>query len=250
MRSTRNPDGYLVCSKNEDHMEADEETPKIQMQNRNAAEAAEKAITKSLNKEKEKWTKVGDLVKKHKISHRFFLTVLKRLEADGIVELSSTTKKWRFRMTLEEKLKTDYNKSVEFYNTYKIEDYNVFRLMNPYEGKDKDFYNAVDGKTKSRIESMKIYSKLSELEAELYPKFVYLRGDQFASGARENKAGVILVMDKYIDYVNSSITSVYVGDGSGGNNYWLEPFNPPNNSFIKERIQKEVERKKNKIPLL
>jgi len=247
MKSTRNTEGYWVCPQDKSHNEGDEETIKIQIRNKENLAKAEEIIRETLNNEKRKWIKMTPLARKSSVSSRFFLDVLKRLEKEGVLELSAPAKKWRFRMTVKERLKTEYDDAVELYNTYKTEDYNIFRLMNPYEGEDKDFYNSDKGKTKSRRDSINLYSKLAELESEPSPNFVYLRGDQSASGIRENKAGVILVIDKYIDYVNSSIIDVYIDDGTTGTHYWLEPFNPPHGSFIKERIQKEVERKKRKI---
>ena len=247
MKSTRNADGYWVCYKNK-HKESDERTFEIQRENNEAVINVKNIITESLNNEHRKWIQLSTITKKSGIPSHFFLTELRSRKSNGVVELSAPAKKWRFRMAVRERLRMEYDNTLELYNTYKAGDYNVFRLMNPYEGGDKDFYNADTGKTKSRRDSMKIYTKLAELESELSPKFVYLRGDQFAGGTRENKAGVILVADKYVDYVNASIVDVHIGDGTSGSNYWLEPFNPPHGSFIKERIQKEAERKKSKIP--
>lgn len=134
--------------------------------------------------------------------------------------------------------KTESNK-IEQLLTIKIERYNILRLMNPYEGQDKLYWDSNKDYNKSRKDSAPFYDKLMpSLEKDLDPKdFIYLRGERKGG---LNSAAIVLVTDEFKDFVINKITSFPIPDGTNINHYWLEPFIPPTNSYIDLKIKKEV----------
>lgn len=125
-------------------------------------------------------------------------------------------------------------------NTVKIDKYNVFRLVNPYKGQDNSFYHSKRGRN-SWAGAFKFYNSIKEdLEKELdVDVFIYLRGKQGAGGV--NSYGVMLITDEVQDYVTDFIESFPIPDGTIIDHFKLEPFTPPDGSFIKSRIDEKIE---------
>ena len=125
-------------------------------------------------------------------------------------------------------------------NTVKIEKYSIYRLVNPYKGEDNRFYHAKQGRN-SWVGAIPFYKKIKEeLEKELdLDVFIYLRGKQGAGGF--NSYGIMLITDEVQDYVIDFVESIQIPDGTNIDHFRLEPFTPPDGSFIKLRITEKIE---------
>lgn len=173
------------------------------------------------------------------------ITLQRQLEEKKLRQLEKEKRKQQHLDEINpQKIKDKIVNKISQLNTIKIENYNIFRLMNPYEGHDKDFYHGDTG-DKSRSDSNIFYTRIKELEKELDVDFIYLRGDQFAGGI--NTYGIMLITDDVLERVVSFIESIIISDGTFTDHFWLEPFTPPDGSFIKLRIIKEVKTQNEKL---
>ena len=115
----------------------------------------------------------------------------------------------------------------------------VCRLSNPYAGTEKSSKPFPH----RNLDSFKVYQELREMESDYLPKrFRYIRGDPCASGSRENKAGIILVVPELYYEVKGRIESIDIYDSEKEEGYKVIPFEVP-----KGNLQKMIEREKERM---
>lgn len=123
-------------------------------------------------------------------------------------------------------------------------EYITFRVMNPYEGDDKKNFAS---QPIDKHDTIPFYKRMDQLENELFPDFIYCRGERNPEHSltrnKTDSFGMMLIKPELVDYVNEVILSVYIGSGTVRKHYWLEPFSPPSNTYLDMKIKMEKDKK-------
>lgn len=232
---------YLECRKC-GYTEADQETEN-HLKTLLSEDTALKIIKKQLNEGDSFFPYILPDCKKNRRNSVLVTNVAKSHPELCIVQYNKIKK--HFEIMINKDLKRQrinawVTDKINKLNTVKIEAYNIFRLVNPYKGQDNSFYHSKRGRN-SWAGAFPFYKQIKEeLEKELdLDVFIYLRGKQGAGGV--NSYGIMLITDEVQDYVIDWIESFPIPDGTNIDHFRLEPFTPPDGSFIKLRISEKVE---------